>query len=83
MPTIHDAIAALTKFRDAHDNELDSWRNSMMHMHMALTGDYGFPMTPWFVLNSSSRRRLSALTSLIMVLTSKTKRAVFLPLSPQ
>jgi hypothetical protein len=43
---IHEIIAEQFKtklHRNVPKSELDSWRNSMMYMHMALVGDYGIP----------------------------------------
>ncbi len=43
---IHEIIAEQFQeklHRKVPKNELDSWRNSMMYMHMALVGDYGIP----------------------------------------
>jgi len=43
---IHEIIAEQFKsklHRNVPKSELDSWRNSMMYMYMALVGDYGIP----------------------------------------
>lgn len=43
---IHEIIAHQFQeklHRKVPKSELDSWRNSMMYMHMALVGDYGIP----------------------------------------